>query len=42
MIQLSRILTEKLDFDKPFRIIIDYDPEQTKVNMTYSVSSDDK
>ena len=31
MIQLFRILTENLVFSKPFRIVIDYDPEQPRV-----------
>ena len=31
MIQLFRILTEKLDFSQPFRAVIEYDPEQLRV-----------
>lgn len=31
MVTLMRILTEEIDFHKPFRIVIDYDPEQPRV-----------
>ena len=30
MIQLFRIITEDWDFSEPFRIVIDYDPEQPR------------
>lgn len=30
MIQLFRILTDGLNFSKPFRIVIDYDPKQPR------------
>lgn len=30
MVQAFNFITEKINFSKPFRIIIDYDPEQKK------------
>ena len=30
MIQLFRIITEDMNFSKPFRLVIDYDPEQPR------------
>ena len=31
MIQLFRIMTENMDFSQPFRMIIEYDPEQPRM-----------
>lgn len=30
MLQSFSFMTEKLDFSKPFRVIVDYDPEQKR------------
>lgn len=30
MIQMFQVITEDWDFSKPFRIVIDYDPKQTR------------
>lgn len=34
MLQSFSFITEKLDFSKPFRVIIDYDPEQKQLYTT--------
>lgn len=31
MIQLFRIITENMDFSQPFKMIIEYDPEQPRM-----------
>lgn len=37
MIQLFRNLTELLDFSRPFKMVIHYDPEQPRVSIeTYA------
>lgn len=33
MIQLFNVLTENLNFSQPFRIVVDYDPEQLRTSV---------
>ncbi len=40
-IQLFRILTDNIDFSKPFRIVIDYDPEQPRTILHYCFKESD-
>lgn len=39
-VQLFRILTEKIDFDEPFQISIDYDPERPNVKIDYHFATE--
>lgn len=41
MIQLFGILTENLIFSKPFRIVVDYDPEQPRVSIHHYFKESD-